>query len=366
MARSRNIKPGFFKNEILGELPFQYRLLFIGLWTHADREGRCEYRPRRIKAELFPYDETNVEDGIAELAETGFLTVYDMDGTTYIQIRNWAKHQAPHHKEVGSTIPGPPGHVDRVCPGYIPLSNTIRRRIYERDGRKCRECGAEHGLSIDHIVPITKGGNSTDDNLQVLCLGCNARKGNRILRDVYVQAMHEPCMTQASAEEIASSPTDSLIPDSLIPDSLIPSKAPAAPEDEGRFADWWAVYPKHVKRKAVAAIWKRRKLDAIADRLIADVLNRIANDDGWKRGYIPDPTTYLNQDRWHDEVRAAPVARAGPQQQSKTLTGMHNLQGMKNGLVHQRDHRRPDEADVLGPGPDACRRLGSDHGGDVD
>jgi hypothetical protein len=209
MARSRNIKPGFYKNEVLGELPFEFRLLFIGLWTHADREGRFEYRPRRIKAELFPYDSIDVEDGIAALADGGFLLVYEVNGEQYVQIKNWAKHQNPHHKEVGSTIPSPPGHIDRVCPGYIPLSNTIRRRIYERDGRKCRECGAEHGLSIDHIIPVTKGGNSTDDNLQVLCLGCNARKGNRIL-------MHEPCMADAQAKQVASSP---LIPDSLNSDS---------------------------------------------------------------------------------------------------------------------------------------------------
>jgi len=39
MARSRNIKPGFFKNDHLVELPFEYRLLFAGLWTLADREG---------------------------------------------------------------------------------------------------------------------------------------------------------------------------------------------------------------------------------------------------------------------------------------------------------------------------------------
>ena len=49
MARARNIKPGFFKNEFLAEMPCEVRLLFIGLWTLADREGRLEDRPKRIK-----------------------------------------------------------------------------------------------------------------------------------------------------------------------------------------------------------------------------------------------------------------------------------------------------------------------------
>lgn len=216
MSRARNIKPGFFKNEVLAEMPFVYRVLFIGLWTHADREGRFEYRPRRIKAELFPYDELSVEDGIAALVDGGFLHVYEAAGKEFVQIVNWGKHQAPHHKEVGSVIPPPPGHLDRVCEGYFPLNNSIRQRIYARDGRVCRQCGATHGLSIDHITPITKGGNSNDDNLQVLCLICNARKNNKIPSKADAKAMHKPCMDEAPAMQEAPCPTDSLIPDSLI------------------------------------------------------------------------------------------------------------------------------------------------------
>ena len=54
--RARNIKPGFFENEELADLPPLTRLLYIGLWLLADREGRLENRPRRIKAQIFPYE----------------------------------------------------------------------------------------------------------------------------------------------------------------------------------------------------------------------------------------------------------------------------------------------------------------------
>lgn len=54
--RARNIKPGFFKNEDISECSPSARLLFIGLWMLADREGRLEYRPKRWKGELFPYE----------------------------------------------------------------------------------------------------------------------------------------------------------------------------------------------------------------------------------------------------------------------------------------------------------------------
>src|SRR5262245_30051913 len=56
LARIRSIKPGFFRNEDLAAFPFQHRLLFAGLWLLADREGRLEDRPKRIHADLFPYD----------------------------------------------------------------------------------------------------------------------------------------------------------------------------------------------------------------------------------------------------------------------------------------------------------------------
>lgn len=68
------------------------------------------------------------------------------------------------------------------------------------------------------------------------------------------------------------------------------------------FDRFWEVYPKKRKKKNAREIWKRKKLDPQADHLIADVLGRLEGDDRWKAGYIPDPTTYLNQERWDDEM----------------------------------------------------------------
>ena len=61
MARARNIKPSFFTNDVLAEIDPLGRLLFIALWTMADREGRLEDRPKRIKAEALPYDDANAD-----------------------------------------------------------------------------------------------------------------------------------------------------------------------------------------------------------------------------------------------------------------------------------------------------------------
>lgn len=110
MARMRIVKPGFFANDALAELPALTRLLFIGLWCVADRAGRLEDRPKRIKAEVLPYDDGDVDTMLQALHESGFILRYSCDEHRYIQVVNFAKHQSPHIKEVASTIPAPGLH----------------------------------------------------------------------------------------------------------------------------------------------------------------------------------------------------------------------------------------------------------------
>ncbi len=107
MARARNIKPGFFKNDLLSECEPLARILFAGLWTIADREGRLENRPKVIRAECLPHDECDVEFLIAQLDSKGFISRYEVNGRKYMQIINFGAHQNPHIKEPPSTIPPP-------------------------------------------------------------------------------------------------------------------------------------------------------------------------------------------------------------------------------------------------------------------
>lgn len=109
MARARSIKPGFYKNEKLCELPPYARLLFSGLWMLADRAGRLEDRPKRIKAEVFPYDNSlDIDQLLQMLASADFIRRYSVGGNRYISIPTWDRHQNPHVREAASTIPEPP------------------------------------------------------------------------------------------------------------------------------------------------------------------------------------------------------------------------------------------------------------------
>lgn len=110
MARARNIKPGFFRNADLVELPMEARLLFIGLWTLADREGRMEDRPKQIKIEIFPADNVDCDALLNELAQTGMVARYEVQGKRYLQVTNFTKHQNPHRDEKASTVPDQNGN----------------------------------------------------------------------------------------------------------------------------------------------------------------------------------------------------------------------------------------------------------------
>lgn len=114
MARSRTLRPGFFKNESLAELSPWHRLLFEGLWLQADRRGVLEDRPKRLKAEIFPYDDeitgAVVDAMLWDLAEhrDGFVRRYDShDGRPCLMVTKFKLHQNPHPDEKENELPAP-------------------------------------------------------------------------------------------------------------------------------------------------------------------------------------------------------------------------------------------------------------------
>lgn len=107
MARARNIKPDFFTDETVMQLSAHARLMFIGLWTLADCEGRLEDKPLQIKVRILPMDEVNGDILLNEIQSAGLISRYVVKDKGFIQVGNFLKHQNPHpnEKKKGSRYP---------------------------------------------------------------------------------------------------------------------------------------------------------------------------------------------------------------------------------------------------------------------
>ena len=68
------------------------------------------------------------------------------------------------------------------------------------------------------------------------------------------------------------------------------------------FDKFWTEYPRKEKKKNTKEIWVRKKLDAIAEKIISDVKLRKEKHKAWAEGFIPHASTYLNGERWNDAI----------------------------------------------------------------
>jgi 5-methylcytosine-specific restriction endonuclease McrA len=94
-------------------------------------------------------------------------------------------------------------HVIRLL-AYVRVPKSVQRKIsrralFARDGWRCQYCGTEAGkLTLDHVVPRSRGGESSWENVVTSCAPCNLRKGNRMLEEVGMR-LHAPPRAPAPA-----------------------------------------------------------------------------------------------------------------------------------------------------------------------
>jgi hypothetical protein len=141
--RSRNIKPGYFQNDQLAECEPLARILFAGLWCFADKKGRFEWRPRKMKIQILPYDNRDINELLDQLISAELVKQYNIDGKDYGLVRGFLTHQNPHHREAESTIPGPktienyePGastDLGTAEPGESPADSLIPDSLIHKD-----------------------------------------------------------------------------------------------------------------------------------------------------------------------------------------------------------------------------------------
>jgi hypothetical protein len=117
MARIRTIKPEFFRHEDLfaaeKESGLPLRLVFAGLWTACDREGRFRWRPRALKLDILPYDDIDFFRVLEELAARGFVLRYATPLGECGCIPSWSRHQVINNREAESDLPPPDASATR-------------------------------------------------------------------------------------------------------------------------------------------------------------------------------------------------------------------------------------------------------------
>lgn len=94
------------------------------------------------------------------------------------------------------------------------------------------------------------------------------------------------------------------LPDVPEPKKAVKKEVSTQTDEVSYFNEFWNAYDNKKDRKKCLAIWKRKKLDKIGLDIIAKVAYQHENDPQWPK-YQPNPSTYLNGDRWEDEVRQA-------------------------------------------------------------
>lgn len=72
-----------------------------------------------------------------------------------------------------------------------PIKPALRRRVHERDYYACRYCGARQQLVLDHLVPVSRGGENTFENLVTACTPCNTRKLDKTIEEAGL-TLHPP------------------------------------------------------------------------------------------------------------------------------------------------------------------------------
>jgi 5-methylcytosine-specific restriction endonuclease McrA len=106
------------------------------------------------------------------------------------------------------TFPWP--HVIRLL-AYVRVPRAVKRKIsrralFARDGHRCGYCGSAGRLTLDHVVPRSRGGDSVWENVVTSCAPCNLRKGNRLPEELEMRLLVKPRVPTSALFVTLSSP----------------------------------------------------------------------------------------------------------------------------------------------------------------
>jgi hypothetical protein len=268
MATQRYISTSFWTDKWIRSLDPSERYLYMYLLTNPETNiaGVYDITIDRIAFDT-GYDERTLRPMLDRFSEAGKVYFYDDE---WIVLPTWPKHQqydkrAKIRDGIVSVLQELPGDVLTFlgeCGYHFDLSlitgteisskqrNTIsgstRKKVIDRSGGKCAECGVEsQNLQLRHITPIEEGGNNGADNLIAICPDCNQRNASP---DTLSGPEHESRYPISQSRYLPNySETDSDSDTDSDPDSEARASKPSPAESVGPsvdFKSWLVEYAK--------------------------------------------------------------------------------------------------------------------------
>ena len=154
MPRKRMIDPGIWTSEGFAMLTYRQRLLFVGLVTQADDDGRGRAAPLTLKMTIFPGDEElrpqEVGKDLIAIGATDMATLYEAGGRRYYALTGWSRHQRISHP-TKSTIPKPPPEIKDLT-NNPPESSGALRNPPERSPQVVNQSVSQVVRQVDQIT----------------------------------------------------------------------------------------------------------------------------------------------------------------------------------------------------------------------
>lgn len=198
--RIRTIKPEFWTDATMVQLPLLSRLLFIGLWNCADDHGYLDDEVDRIAMQILPReDPLEVGEALDLLIATGRIDrLVDEGGETFLRVTNWEKHQRVDRPSESK--------VNRPSSRKAVVPAEERRRVAIKYGCKpggraqveCFFCSAPGSIwwpelrngkpsgwvafaevELSHFIAENQGGETTSENIVLACRRCNRRMATK-------------------------------------------------------------------------------------------------------------------------------------------------------------------------------------------
>lgn len=194
------------------------------------------------------------------------------------------------------------------------ITEELRQIVYKRDGYACVYCGSGDNLTCDHVLAVSRGGATTEDNLATACSPCNSRKRDRDRKYVQRHSSDINGHSLDTAVEVGGSPQ--IVSTDPPPKKEMPhtpkEKTPPPGSQSGcarDFAAFWEIWPHRVGKAEAERSFRgvAKRSDSDLPSILAGVRRYISNkppDQNWL-----NPATFLNQRRWEDEPGPAPEPR---------------------------------------------------------